>query len=347
MLKLIYQLPFKSSVLTANVTFAIFFTLIILASGFGGTFGLFILPAAIIFSAAYMQYCFDLGMQAAMGATEPDVYKFRALNFQALAFTFLIIMLYQSINTWFGETIARFIIALIMPAILSSMLIEQEWSHALNPLNWLKTMLQLKQHYFIISVVLYLAFMLSYLMQSSWFLLLNMFVVLSITSWVFFTVGVILYQQREKLRMQTPIDASEFKAHTERAKVEETFEHRSDSWHRMARVREITKALTAIDEYLLHQNKSIEAYEQVMTELCSWQNKRLAVVFLDKYLPVMVQSRKAGLAYAKVRLLWNSEGPLEIKGPASRQAIIEFAQDSNDLEISDYLIEASGSQSTK
>lgn len=342
MLEQIYRLPFNSSVLTANILFSILFSIFILFAQNAGITGIVILPALVIFTAAYMQYCFEIGTQATMGAEEPDTYKFKAFNYKAFAFTLFIISFYYTLNAVLGDNVAKLLIAILTPAILSTMLIEQSWSRVLNPINWLITMVQLKHHYLVISVVLYLAFTLNYLLQSGWFLILNVFAVLSITTWVFFTVGVLLYQQRESLNMQTNLDAEDFKAHTERADDEETFEHRSDSWHRMARVREISKALAAIDDYLLSQTKSLEAYEKVMTELCSWQNKRLGVVFLDEYLPAMIRLRKTGLAYAKVKLLWESEGPLVIKGPTSRQAIIEFAQDSNDLEISDHLIEASG-----
>ena len=341
MLKQIVQLPFQSSVLIANVIFALFFSFFVKAAEFGGIFGIFILPAMLVFGAAYMQYCFDLGLQAAMGKEEPAVYRFNAINFQALAFTLFIILMYYSFSAWLGVTYARILIALIAPAMLSSMLIEQAWLRAINPINWLITIIQLKHHYLAISLVLYFGMTLNYFLQSDWFIVLNLFVLMTITTMVFFTIGLLLFEQRESLKIQAPLETSDFKQHSQRAEVEETFQHRSDSWHRMAKVREITKAMTAIEEYLATEQHSFQAYEMVMEELCSWQSKRLAIVYLDSYLPAMLKFRKTGLAYAKLKQLWLTDGPITIASQESRQAMIEFAQDSNDLEISDYLIESS------
>jgi hypothetical protein len=330
MLDNLLRFPFKQEALVANLVFSGLLTFF----DYGGIISM---PGTLITLIMFSHYCFDVGTAAAMGRDEAPVYRFNGFELQPFLFFLLASGLSTLAITYLGNVTGLLVVGLILPAVICSLLIDKEIYRALNPLNIISYIWQLKHNYAIPVASLFVMVGLHFIVPDNLWLWPKQFLLLSITLWCFYVIGLSLYHNRAAIKLDTPETSAEQTQRYERESTEKSFNHHSDEWHRLSEVKEFNKALSSIQTYQSEQDDPVRTADKIMTELCGWRNTRLAAKYFPVYLGIMGDAGKYGLIYHKFRQLVREHNDIVINSSEHKMRLKEFAHDLNDNDIYDLL----------
>ena len=327
----------QSEVLIASIAASLIFSFFLFAISLVKELVIIALPALVFLSMIVCQYCFDIGHAAAMGKEKVPVYKYKSLQIQAFLFAAITAGLYFSLTASLGQLTGQLLLLLVLPAIMSSLIIEKDIFRALSPINFISFFWQLRFGYLLIMMNLSLLIAIYVFIPDVLWLWPKIFLIVYVTLVSFCTTGTILFKYRIPLKLQTP-ETEEEKNYRELQEADkQEFDKLSDHWHRLANVREITTAFNDINKYLDGHHDRHLATESVMKELCSWANTRLAVRFLPQFMDTIAENAKYGLIYSTYRQLVTTHGPIDIDNPEIRKVIRQFADDMDHDDILEYL----------
>jgi len=325
----LFKFPFQSGAFVANFCFAMLFWFFDTIGSAAGPFGVAVLPAYVILILLYSHYAIDITLAAGKGKAYEMVLRFSGFYPQYLFFFLSLIALCVFLYLYLGGWLAAAVISLIVPASIAAMAVEKNFLQALNPfvqISYIK-LYQLSILIPIAGIWLFVV-MLQYMPSFIWNGV-QYFLFLSIILWVFYAVGVLVVTQvieHDEDPLTTPAKA--FVEDTPSPEV--SFTRLSDHWHRLSEVKEMTKARDSIAEYIHSQASQASAAEQVMQELMSWRNTRLAYRFLPDYLMHMADTGKYGLMYKHYRALCLEHGAISVSHPEVRENLYQFAVSMDD-----------------
>ena len=328
-------IPLHSNLIVANLVFAAVFTALILVRTVAGPLEIFLIPASIAFGLMFIQYCFDIGHEAVLRAEDPPAFNMKPIQMQAIACTLITLTIIQAGIYFFGFYIGSIVASLFIPAIFSSLMVQEQIVKAINPVEWIGYVWQLKLRYLFLVAILALGSLLISLIPSGLWVFPKLFLLQTVVIWTFYSLGISLNLYQDELLIQTPDNHAQKEAKYQAQQVVDSFNRTTDAWHRMVSVHKFDEALESVTDYLNSRGNTLDDLEQVMTEICSWRQTGLGVKLLPFYLAKMTELRKTGKAYAKYRLLCSIHGPIEIEDQQIQEAMLQFAMEMGDNDIVD------------
>jgi len=331
---------FSANAVITNLVFSFFLGFFIWGAGIAGPFGLFAIPALIVLIPWFIQYCFDTGKYAVNGAAEPPVHKFKSILLSPVAFSLICYGLYVAIDLLAGSVYSIMLLGLLVPALVSSFLVEEEVIHAINPINWLRYIIELKLYYFLLSLILILAALLLSQIPSGLWLWPKLFLYQTILVATCFTIGHLLHQQRVELNIITPETEEERDIRVTSECDTTDFEKHSDRWFRLSEVHEYQKALKELLAYLANSSDQLEYSIRIMDELMVWRNPALSAKFVPHYIQLLIEHNKPAKAFAVYQAVVKRYGAIPLSDEKSRITISQFANDAGDYELAESLAQA-------
>ncbi len=295
-----------------------------------------VIPFVIILIMLYGHYLIDIALAAGKGMAERTVLQFAGFSPQILFFFLSQIALCTFLVMYGGIWIAAPVISLILPASIAAMAVERNFVQALNPIvlmSYMKmyrpiTLIPMLGIWVILAAILWLPIEL--------WQVIRLFIYFSMILWLFFVIGTLLIP--DIIRRHDDLSETNARVYVEDiAPPEVSFERLTDEWHRFNEVREMSKALQSIQRYIQSQSDQAIAAEQVMVELSSWRNSRLAYRFLPDYLGHVAATKKYGLMYKYYRKLCLEHGAIAVPDNEVRDNLYQFALSMDDDDLTQAL----------
>ena len=331
------QSGFSANAIITNLVFSFFISFFIWGAGIAGAFGMFALPALIILIPWFIQYCFDTGTAAVNGASEPPVHKYQSVLLHPFLLTIICYGLYIGVTALAGKSWATLFLGLLVPAMICSFLVEEEILRAINPLNWLRYIIELKLNYVLLSLILIIAAFLLNLIPSNLWLWPKLFIYQTILVATCFTIGHLLHQQRIELNIMTSEteDEREIRVTSEQDTI--ALDNHTDRWFRLSEVHEYQKALKEILDYLAQSTDPLEYAIRIMDELLVWNNPALSAKVVPHYIKLLIEHNKPAKAFGVYKSIVERYGPISLSDEKARKVMFQFANDSGDYELADSL----------
>ncbi len=331
------QSGLSANAVVTNLVFSFFISFFIWGASIAGPFGLFVLPALIVLIPWFFQYCFDTGKHAVNGASEPPVHKFQSVLLSPVIFSIICYALYMVFNMLVGTPLSIVLLGALFPALVCSFLVEEEIIHAINPLNWLRYIIELKLYYFVLSLILILSGLLLSQIPSGLWLWPKLFLYQTIMVASCFTIGHLLHLQRVELNIMTPETEGEREIRVTSESDTTDFEKHSDRWFRLSEVHEYQKALKELSAYLAKSTDKLEYSIRIMDELMVWRNPALSAKFVPHYIHLLIEHKKPAKAFGVYQTIVNRYGAIPLLEEKSRMAMLQFANDAGDYELAENL----------
>lgn len=274
----------------APLVLVMLFSFLFLVSMQAGLFGM---PLASLLSIWYFKYCFRVADSSANGeASAPileyeDIFPFYELRPLKLV---VIIALYASLFYFVGGNklaIAGTII--LLPAVIWSLITEDSFVSAINPLRLLVYMYQVGLAY--LPPVLFLglaSYVMSVTIDSHAGIFITLMVFLYVVLFLFHLLGMVLYQNRDYLgyegrsRKEKWEQWDQWQEDKERAR-------KLNHWYMLTKASKYQDALEEIAGFITKNGDRIEDYTSLLGELWSWEKVRLAEMVSGLYVKRLYQ----------------------------------------------------------
>jgi hypothetical protein len=330
--------PYQGAALWLNLVLTVVFSFVIWSAAVG-VFALFTLPIPIILLPWFMKYCLITGEHSANGSEEQPVLGMSQLNpleVKVISLVGILIGIAWGLNSLLGTLPMLLVMACISPSIVSAFILQDSTLKALNPLLWILFVWHLGFSYLAMVMVIVVVAIMLYLIPDGFLVLAKVSLVLAIFVGMFHAIGVIIYNNKDKLNIEVSENARERQKREQADEKERHFNGLVKDWYRLSRSERYREALDSVQSYLHGGNEKLEDYENVLLEFMQWQNPKMAAMYVPVMVEKMIMLRSSAKALKHFQAVWDRYGPIPLLSDTSMMKMALLARDTgrNDIAAS-------------
>lgn len=279
--------PFRGDALVVNLTFALVLGPLFLFVGLAGVFAFYSIPAIVILVPWFLRYCLTVGRHAAHGRRETPAFTLENVNpleIQLIGLALGLAVLHQALVLALGPTAAAIALALVAPAAIAILVLDERALPALNPLVLGRFVVGLGRAYPALAVLfgggLWLC---SLAIGSEWGAFWVVVIAQSALLATMHGTGRLLHAREDHIGYERPDTPAERRGRRAEDAARRALEDALGEAYRLAGAGRPERALETLLAHVRSQGEDPALYATVLERLLDWRHPTVGPAFARHY----------------------------------------------------------------
>ncbi len=323
--------PFRGDALAVNITFGLLLGPLLFFMQHAGFFALYGLPALIILVPWFLKYCLVVGQAAAYGRREPPALSMKNLNpleLAPIALTLGLLIVHHLLAAVAGPAAGQIGVALIAPAAIAVLIIEERVVSVLNPLLVLAYARGLGRAYPAFALLLGGGlFLCGRSLGSGLGTFATVFLLQSILIGTFHGAGRLLLAREEQIGYTRPETPDERAARARERARRKALDATLDEAYEFAEAGKPERALETVLDHLRRAGDAPELYATVLEPMLAWPDPTVGLAVARHYVDCLLRGGDAAHATQEFLRAYDLDNAVRPIGPEATLRIARLARE--------------------